>query len=151
MATLDLFLQHHVKINPAAAVEEETVVIKEPVVTEEPVVIEETVVVEETKVEPAKVDSGISLEDAVFLLSTLFRMSRMDIQFPDIAVEDLMQVQSFLMQSCFRSRDEMHADFMKLLTESEDVAVPYSKTSFSTLLKTLQKVSQSKIVQIQHI
>lgn len=88
------------------------------------------------------------MEDAVFLLSTLFRMSRMDIQFPDIPVEEIMQVQSFLMQSCFKSRDEMNDEFLKLLTESEDVAVPFTKTSFAGLLIILQKVSQSRIEQI---
>ena len=85
------------------------------------------------------------MEEAVFMLSTLFRMSRMDIQFPEISVEELMEVQKFLMQQSFKSRDEMHADFMKLMNESDE-CIMHTKTTFAQLLVILQKVSHSKIV-----
>jgi hypothetical protein len=97
---------------------------------------------EEVKEEPKK---GVQTEEAVFILSTLFRMSRMDLQFPEIAVEELMEVQKFLMQQSFKSRDEMHADFMKLMTQSE-VCIMHTTTTFAQLLVILQKVSHSKIV-----
>jgi len=50
------------------------------------------------------------------------------------------------MHISFKSRDEMHADFMKMLSKSEELAVPFAKTSFAKLFTTLQKVSNSKIV-----